>query len=72
MNAPRLLMIAGGLLFFLGLVWTLVGKYLPFGRLPGDITYTKGSFFFAFPLGTSILLSLVLTLLIWLLRGLGK
>ena len=54
-------MIFGAILFVIGLVVTLGGRFLPFGRLPGDIVYRKGNFTFYFPLVTSVLLSLVLT-----------
>jgi len=54
------LVVAGvGLLIMLG---------LPLGRLPGDIAVRRGSFSFYFPLTTSIVLSLVLTLLFALFR----
>jgi len=42
--------------------------YLRPGRLPGDIVYRRKNFTFYFPLGTSIVLSLLLTLLLALLR----
>ena len=38
---------------------------LPIGRLPGDFSYRKGNFGFYFPLATSIVVSIVLTLLMW-------
>lgn len=41
---------------------------IPFGRLPGDIVIRKGSGTFYFPLATSILLSIILTLLLSILR----
>ena len=41
---------------------------LPLGRLPGDFTYRRGGITFFFPLGTSILVSLILTLVFTLLR----
>jgi len=54
------LVIAGlGLLIMLG---------LPLGRLPGDIAVRRGNFSFYFPLATSILLSILLTLLFALFR----
>lgn len=57
------LVIAGvGVLF-----WSGVGKGW-LGRLPGDIDYTKGDFSFHFPLVTCLLISAVLTLLLWLFR----
>ena len=49
------------------LLWSDVGKNW-LGRLPGDIEYTKGNFNFYFPVVTCLLLSLILTLLLWLFR----
>ena len=55
-----------------GLVITLVGLVMmagvPVGRLPGDFTFRRGNFTFYFPLATSILVSLILTLLFSLFR----
>ena len=51
-----------------GLIW-LGGKMnLPLGRLPGDIRIDRENFKFYFPLTTCLLLSAVLTLILWLLR----
>ncbi|OCC14385.1 hypothetical protein DBT_2258 [Dissulfuribacter thermophilus] len=65
----------GKVLIFLGIILVVVGLIFSFGakipflgRLPGDIAYHRGNFHFYFPLGTSILLSVVLTLIMWLLR----
>jgi DUF2905 family protein len=62
----------GKLLFIGGLVIAGIGLLMmvgiPFGRLPGDIVIRKGSGTFYFPLATSILLSVILTLLLSLLR----
>ena len=65
----------GKILCFIGLflagagfvLWKIGGK-LPFGRLPGDIAIQKGNFSFYFPITTCILISLVLTLIMWLLK----
>ena len=38
------------------------------GRLPGDVVVERGNFTFYFPVATSILVSIVLTLVLWLLR----
>jgi hypothetical protein len=46
----------------------LVMLGVPFGRLPGDIAVRRGSFSFYFPLTTSIILSILLTLLLALFR----
>jgi Protein of unknown function (DUF2905) len=56
-----LLVIAGGLLLLLGRTG------VPLGRLPGDISYRGKSLSVYFPLGTSILLSIVLSLVFYLL-----
>jgi len=64
----------GRLLILLGAVTLLAGLALTFfsriglGRLPGDLVYRRGSFTFYFPLMTSILLSIALSLLLWLFR----
>jgi hypothetical protein len=63
----RLLIIIGLLFLAAGLLWPWLSK-LPFGRLPGDISIERENFGFYFPLTTSILLSLLLTLLFWLWR----
>lgn len=46
----------------------LVMAGIPFGRLPGDILVRRGNFTFYFPLGTSILVSILLTMLVMWLR----
>ena len=60
----RMLVILGGTLALLGFLFML-GPKLPFrlGRLPLDFHYQRDNFSFYFPLGTSILLSVLLTLL---------
>jgi hypothetical protein len=63
----RILMITGGLVFVVGLALSVLGR-LGMGRLPGDIVVERGNFTFYFPVVTSILLSLVLSGLLWLLR----
>jgi hypothetical protein len=61
----KFLVIAGALLAGLGL---LVMSGFPLGRLPGDLSFRKGNATFYFPLGTSILISIILTLLFAILR----
>jgi predicted MFS family arabinose efflux permease len=62
----------GKALVLIGLLVTGVGLLmmlgLPLGRLPGDIMYRRGNVTFYFPLGTCILVSLILTLVFTLLR----
>jgi len=65
----------GKMLFVVGLVIAVVGALLWagvgkgwLGRLPGDIHYTRNNFTFHFPLVTCLLLSLLLSLVLWLFR----
>jgi hypothetical protein len=62
-SVGRFLLIAAALIAVVGLVLLAVGKGL-IPRLPGDIAIERKNFRFYFPLGTSILISLVLTLLL--------
>jgi hypothetical protein len=64
----RLLLVLGGVLVVLGLVLTFAGRVPWLGRLPGDVVYRRGNVTFYFPLATSIILSLLLTLILWLFR----
>jgi len=64
----KFLLVAGLLLAVVGLVlWSGFGKSW-LGRLPGDIHYTKGNFSFYFPFVTCLLLSILLTIVLWLFR----
>jgi hypothetical protein len=62
----------GKLLVVVGLVISAIGLLVmlgvPFGRLPGDFSVKRGNFAFYFPLATSIILSILLTLLFALFR----
>lgn len=61
------IIIAFGLLIVLaGVVLVLAGRVPWIGRLPGDIHIQRGNFTFYFPLATSLLLSIVLTLILYL------
>lgn len=64
----KFLVIAGLLVAAVGaLIWSGLGKVW-LGRLPGDIHYTRGNFSFYFPIMTCLLLSVLLTLILWLFR----
>ena len=63
----RLLVTAGVLIALVGLLWPWVSK-LPLGRLPGDIMIDKPGFKLFAPFTTMIVVSLLLSLLVWLLR----
>ena len=61
----KFLIIAGLVMVGLGLLW-MVGERFGLGRLPGDIVVERGNFKFYFPLATSLILSVVVSLLLWL------
>jgi hypothetical protein len=61
----KLLIVVGLLIAAVGV---LISMGLPIGRLPGDISYRRGNFGFYFPLATSILASIILTLVFFFLR----
>lgn len=61
----KLLIIAGIVLALIGGLIMLSGRLPWIGRLPGDIVIQKKNFTFYFPIATSILLSIVISLLIW-------
>ncbi|MFL5261164.1 MAG: DUF2905 domain-containing protein [Anaeromyxobacteraceae bacterium] len=64
----RTLVVLGAVLAGLGLLLLVLGRFPGFriGRLPGDLRIERGNFTFYFPLATSIIVSVVLTLLFWL------
>ncbi len=64
----KLLVLAGVVLIAVGALLMLGGKIPFLGRLPGDIVVERPGFTLYFPLGTSILLSIVLSLILWLLH----
>lgn len=64
----KILVAVGGFLLLAGVVVMLLGKsHLPLGRLPGDIVYRAKNTTVYFPLATSILLSAVLSIVLYLL-----
>ena len=62
------LIVFGLIIVAVGVLLTFAGKIPWIGRLPGDIFVKRGNFTFYFPLATSILLSIILSLILWLLR----
>lgn len=64
----KVLMVVGLAIVLAGVVlWSGFGKGW-LGRLPGDIHYTKGNFGFHFPIVTCLIVSAILTFLLWLFR----
>lgn len=62
----RFLIILGVALVLTGLLWPALSR-LGIGRLPGDIVFKRGDVTFYFPIVTSLVLSVVLTLIFWLI-----
>lgn len=68
-QAGKILIAAGIILLIAGLVLLFAGdKFSWLGRLPGDIRVEKENFRFYFPVTTMILLSILLTFILWLIR----
>ena len=64
-NIGRFLMIGGVIIFVVGGLVFLAAKFgIPFGRLPGDIRIERDGFSFYFPLASSILISVLLTIIL--------
>ncbi len=64
----KMLILLGVLIIVIGLL-LLIGEKIPWiGRLPGDIIVRKKNFTFYFPITTCIIISIILTLLFWILR----
>jgi Protein of unknown function (DUF2905) len=64
----KLLIVCGAVLAVIGIVITIAGRAnLPIGRLPGDIVYRGKHTTFYFPLVTCIVLSLLFSLIMWLI-----
>jgi hypothetical protein len=67
--SAKYIMIIGGLIFLVGLIWYFLGDKLHWvGRLPGDIRIQRGNFRFYFPFTTMLLASVLITIVINLLR----
>jgi hypothetical protein len=64
----KMLIVFGGVLLVVGVLLTFSGKLPWLGRLPGDIVIQREHFSFYFPLGTCILLSILLSILFAFLR----
>jgi hypothetical protein len=64
---PRILIIAGLVLVAAGLLWPLAER-LNLGRLPGDLVIGRGSFRLYLPLATSLLISVLLSVVLWLMK----
>ncbi len=63
----KFLILLGIVIIVIGVFFLLSGKIPYIGRLPGDIIIQRKNFTFYFPLATSILLSILITLVLWLI-----
>jgi len=61
------LVIIGAILIAIGLLWPWLQK-IPFGRLPGDIVVNREGFRFFMPITTCIVISIIISLLLWWFR----
>ena len=66
-NTQKILIAAGILILIIGFLWPWIVK-LPFGKLPGDIVVDKPNFKFFFPITSMILVSAIISLIIWLIK----
>ena len=62
------LIVIGLIIALVGVILTLAGRIPWIGRLPGDIYVKRENFTFYFPLATSIIISVVLSFILWLFR----
>jgi uncharacterized protein HemY len=67
-NLGKLLVFSGIILIFVGLLLSFAGKIPGIGKMPGDIYIQKKNFSFYFPLTTSLMISMILTLILWLIN----
>lgn len=63
----RVLVVLGVVLVVVGLLWPWLVR-LPFGRLPGDIHIERDGFNFYFPITTGLVISVLISLLLWIFR----
>ena len=72
-DVGKFLVLFGGILVATGLVLVVLGRWnVPAGHLPGDISYRGKNFAFYFPLGTSILISVILSLVFYIFSRLRR
>ncbi|MGA7325202.1 MAG: DUF2905 domain-containing protein [Rhodomicrobium sp.] len=66
MEPGKILIVLGAVLIVAGLLW-VAGSRLGLGHLPGDIMIDRGNFRFYLPLGTCLLISIILSAIFWLI-----
>jgi uncharacterized protein HemY len=68
----KILIFFGAILIFLGLIFSFAGKIPCFGKLPGDIYIKRENFTFYFPITTCILISIILSVIFYLISRFFK
>jgi ribose/xylose/arabinose/galactoside ABC-type transport system permease subunit len=69
----KMIVVLGGVLIVVGLVVMLLGRaHVPIGRLPGDVVYRGKNSTVYFPIVTCIVISVVLSLVMWLFGKMGR
>jgi hypothetical protein len=66
-NTQKILIATGIIIVIIGFLWPWISK-LPIGKLPGDIVVDKPNFKFFFPITSMIVISLVISFIIWLIK----
>lgn len=66
-NIPKLLITVGIIFIIVGLIWQVGGRFFSIGKLPGDIFIKKGNTTFYFPIVTSIVLSVVISFILYVI-----
>ncbi|MFO7526957.1 MAG: DUF2905 domain-containing protein [Ignavibacteriaceae bacterium] len=66
-NVQKYLLLTGAFIILAGLLWPWISK-LPIGKLPGDIIINKPNFKMYIPITTMIIISLVVSLIVWLFK----
>ncbi|WP_227937831.1 DUF2905 domain-containing protein [Alkalihalobacillus deserti] len=64
---PKILIAIGVFLIFIGVIWLVIGRFIPLGKLPGDILVKRENSTFYFPLMTSVVISIILSLLFFII-----
>lgn len=68
-QAGKIIIVAGIIIILIGLIFYFFGNHLKFiGKLPGDIRVQKENFSFYFPVVTCLLISALITIVLWLIR----
>ncbi len=68
----KILILIGLIIMAIGAVFVFSDRMPFLGKLPGDIRIERENFSFYFPLGTSILLSILLTAIVWIISLIGR